>query len=467
MSARDFAAENDHLSNSKLSELFQRVSSFLPSSVFPYPFVFFPSMTTDDFLRLNRHLPVVHAHALFSQLVEHFPWRRLPSPDLGGIARVEEDGPARTRRRYAELFDPDKLRYWRRLIRDADARRCRKRVRLQQGLQQGQGPSRRELRQTKITDFVTVSQRPQAGPLREDCDGNARRRFIRACGAARRRKWSKQLRIGSWNCRALGPLKKSLLAKDLNAMMVHICALQETWSRETQPTDGWLTAKRNFRLYDCGTEAQRGGVAFAVHKRILPHMIAFTRHHVRIGELVFRLDGRIWHVFSVYAPTAAASQENPRIRTDLYLALGRALRVIPNRHEVVVAGDFNAKLGAKKLADGTVDTLTALTTGRFGKGRRNENGTALNEFMLLHGLFASNTSFQNRAGRIATWQSPPRVGRFGCTRITYNQIDFILVRRVRKALLVNARAYPLTRMYSDHRLVITALRLFSTPITWC
>ena len=64
----------------------------------------------------------------------------------------------------------------------------------------------------------------------------------------------------------------------------------------------------------------------------------------------------------------------------------------------MIAGDFHAKVGRKKLSDGE-------SIGEHSRGIRNVNGQALLEFCSKMKLIVANTFFKHKASHITTWES--------------------------------------------------------------
>ena len=111
--------------------------------------------------------------------------------------------------------------------------------------------------------------------------------------------------------------------------------------------------------------------------------------------------------------------------------------------DLIIAGDFNAKLGSHEFKAGPV--------GSHARGIRNTNGDHLFEFLDSSNYIASNTFFKHRACHITTWQ-----GEVNKKRV-YNQIDYILLPFHRKQSMINARSYHSFKVESDHHLVVTTL----------
>ena len=99
---------------------------------------------------------------------------------------------------------------------------------------------------------------------------------------------------------------------------------------------------------------------------------------VRINTSPFNLS---W--IQVYASTTDADEEELEA---LYGALQHALDSCSRQDIVIVAGDFNAKVGANS-PDSTV-------CGRFGVGTPNEAGERLVDFCQDNDLYITNTALQ-------------------------------------------------------------------------
>ena len=79
---------------------------------------------------------------------------------------------------------------------------------------------------------------------------------------------------------------------------------------------------------------------------------------------------------SVYAPTLTSA---PDKKDEFYENLASILRNIPSKEQVVLLGDFNARVGADH--DSWPSCL-----GQFGVGKMNENGQRLLELSTYHDL---------------------------------------------------------------------------------
>lgn len=105
-------------------------------------------------------------------------------------------------------------------------------------------------------------------------------------------------------------------------------------------------------------------------------------------------------------------------------------------------GDFNAKIGEASEEDSDI-------MGKFGFGTRNDRGHRLIDFVREKQLFFTNTMFKKRQSRRATWS----LGRAS------NEIEFILITKPMKTLVINVEVLNRFDYKSDHRMVQMQLGL--------
>ena len=91
----------------------------------------------------------------------------------------------------------------------------------------------------------------------------------------------------------------------------------------------------------------------------------------------------------MYAHTLETAEQNPELREEFYDTLEGFISAIPNRHEVILAEDFNAKTGSAYADFSTV-------MGKFGKGEANTSGTRLLETCQKLDRYLTNTTFYHK-----------------------------------------------------------------------
>ena len=131
-------------------------------------------------------------------------------------------------------------------------------------------------------------------------------------------------------------------------------------------------------------------------------------------------------------------QKNPEEAEQFYKKFSDTLAKFKGV-DVIVVGDFNAKFVKQNLLDRCI--------GSHSRGRRNDNGNSLHEFMPRHNLMARNEFFKHSACHITTFELEMK------GRKIFNQIDYIIVRTTRKHSLINARSYINNQVNTDHRLI--------------
>jgi len=99
-------------------------------------------------------------------------------------------------------------------------------------------------------------------------------------------------------------------------------------------------------------------------------------------------------VIQVYASTSNAEEAEVEW---FYEDLQGLLELTPQKDDLFIIGDWNAKVGSQEIPG---------ITGKFGLGVRNEVGQRLTEFCQETTLVIANTVFQHHKRRLYTWTSP-------------------------------------------------------------
>ena len=193
------------------------------------------------------------------------------------------------------------------------------------------------------------------------------------------------LKPGTWNVRTMttglddlqniGDARKTAVINDeLLRLKIDIAALL----KEKDYTFFWRERSAEHR--------REHGVGFAVRNIMLKMVQPGDQGCERL--LTFRLytsDGPIF-LISAYAPALTSTTE---AKDEFYSNLNIVIKNIPNNEQLVLLGDFNARVGADR--DSWPSCL-----GSFGGGEVNDNGQRLLEFCSYHGLCVTNTFFQTK-----------------------------------------------------------------------
>ena len=170
----------------------------------------------------------------------------------------------------------------------------------------------------------------------------------------------------------------------------------------------------------------------------------------RLLKLRLKIAGRLFSVISVYAPTFQCSDVE---KEGFYDNLGAMLKSTNSRDELVVMGDFNARVGIQDLAESEQSGIQLRDpVGRFGLPEVNDNGGLLLEFCASqhkHNLRIMSTCFQHK--HYGTWYHPSSRKWF--------QIDHVICSRRTGGLVQDVQVMPGYAHETDHRCVKLKLRI--------
>ena len=127
-----------------------------------------------------------------------------------------------------------------------------------------------------------------------------------------------------------------------------------------------------------------------------------------------------------------------------YENLASFTRNIPSNEQVVLLGDFNARVGADH--DSWPSCL-----GQFGVGKMNENGQRLLELCTFHNLCFTNSFFHTKPQHKVSF-------RHACSK-HWHQLDLILVRRATIKNVLHTRSYHSAHCDTDQSLVCCKIRM--------
>ena len=200
------------------------------------------------------------------------------------------------------------------------------------------------------------------------------------------------------------------------------------------------TIDETMTLFYSGGEKREAGVGFMVDRRAARSVIAFQPISDRLAVLT--IDGTVkTHILSIYAPTETSPDT---AKDDFYNQLQHTVDTIPQTELIILAGDFNAHVGADR--SGWEQTL-----GRFGHGEINDNGLRLLSFAASNNLVVGNSQFQHPRKHQLTWRNPS--GEDSAI------LDYILINFRFRSSLKDVRAMRGPDCGSDHYLVRAKVQL--------
>ncbi|PIO59004.1 hypothetical protein TELCIR_19544, partial [Teladorsagia circumcincta] len=128
----------------------------------------------------------------------------------------------------------------------------------------------------------------------------------------------------------------------------------------------------------CKSNSTSGGVGFIVSPEFSKHVRSVTFYGHRLAMLTALLSRAVQiTVIQVYAPIADSEEEE---HGDFYEQLEEL--ICRQRSYVVVVGDFNARVGSKRLG--------GVYIGPHSAEERNEAGQRLANFCEFHHLYYGN-----------------------------------------------------------------------------
>ena len=135
---------------------------------------------------------------------------------------------------------------------------------------------------------------------------------------------------------------------------------------------------------------------------------------------------------------APALQAETGVNEAFYRNLHNLLQPVDSKDKLLILGDFIARVGRDfELWKGVL--------GRYGIGKRNDNGCLLLELCSEHQLVITNTLFQQKDRFKPTWRHP-------CCKHCH-LLDYILTRQCDTRDVLHTRVMPSADCYTDHRLV--------------
>ena len=259
------------------------------------------------------------------------------------------------------------------------------------------------------------------------------------------------LKLGTWNVRTmltgisdnLGQIndlrKTAVINNELLRLDVDIVALQETRLAEAASL-----REKDFTFFWHGKsmdERREYGVGFAVRNSLLKMIDPPSNGSERILTIKLNTTTCLVTLISVYAPTLLASSDT---KDEFYENLCATLLNVPSKDQVILLGDFNARVGRDHEAWPTC-------LGKFNVGKVNENGQRLLEFCTRFNLCVANSFFKTKPQHKVSWRHPRSKH--------WHQLDLVLIRRSILNSVKIVRSYHSADCDTDHLLVCCKIKL--------
>lgn len=246
------------------------------------------------------------------------------------------------------------------------------------------------------------------------------------------------MRIGTWNVRSmLMAGKMTEVAREMKRYNIEILALQEIrWSGQG------AVDKKEYTLYYSGNEKQgRNGTGFMISETVRGRVISFRAINGRLSYIRIENKQANISVVNAYAPTEDADEEE---KVEFYEKLEEICGDIPRNDMLIIAGDFNAKIGKEEYNEKVSGKETIHNT-------TSDNGSRVCNLAAMTNTFIVSTRFKHKNEHKITWMIP------GSTQ--GNQIDHVLISKKWECVIQDVRSYRGANADSDHLLVIAKMKI--------
>jgi len=141
---------------------------------------------------------------------------------------------------------------------------------------------------------------------------------------------------------------------------------------------------------------------------------------------------------SAYAPDINKPKEK---RDNFYLSLQNLVNGMPKQEEIILLGDFNARIGN--------DVIPGVKN-RFNEEAHNENGQTLVDFCTHNEFHIINTFFPHKEQQKYTFEN---------TRGQKSIIDHVIINKnIHPSKILDVRVLTSANTGTDHNLVLTKMR---------
>jgi hypothetical protein len=160
--------------------------------------------------------------------------------------------------------------------------------------------------------------------------------------------------------------------------------------------------------------------------------LGFEPNNERLGRL--RIRGKFHNItiIGAYAPT---EDKDEALKEQFYEDLQKLQGKVPRHDLLIIAGDFNAKVGRESAYKGVVEKYSIHPIS-------NLNGEYLCNHAISNNVTIASTQFQHKRVHLGTWTSPDGQ--------TVNQIVHVLVNKTKRGMIQDVRTMRRPKCDSDH-----------------
>lgn len=225
---------------------------------------------------------------------------------------------------------------------------------------------------------------------------------------SRTKGWKKNniINIGTWNIRSWNARDQEILL-EMEKAKIAICALSETKKKGK----GMCQYGKYILIYSgCSVhERAKEGGGVVLTREHMENLIDLKYVSARILLVKLEMHDLPLNLISIYAPEANKPLHE---RQKFYDDLQETINQIDKKEKIIVAGDFNARVG-RNIIPGIKQ--------RFNEDSINENGEMMVDFCNDNELRINNTFFDHKYQHKYTWEN---------TRGHKSMIDYISSNRI-------------------------------------
>ena len=154
------------------------------------------------------------------------------------------------------------------------------------------------------------------------------------------------INLATWNTRTLLPPESlALLASTLKSLNIHVACIQETRLQGSPsiPIND-VNDRPSYKLFCSGYDEKQGlhGVGIAIETKLASRAMEWIHMGPRLCYIRIQAKPTPLSFICCYAPTEDKAND---INDEFFKELSKLTGCIPKKDVIIVAGDFNAKIG--------------------------------------------------------------------------------------------------------------------------